>query len=89
MRSAGLSKQKLRYLRDLAAKAQSREVDFSAFGELSDEEVIEQLTKVKGIGVWTAHMFLMFALQRPDVLPVGDLCIQMAIRKHYFSKAKN
>lgn len=89
MRSAGLSKQKLSYLRDLAAKTQSREVDFSAFGVLPDEEVIRQLTKVKGIGVWTAHMFLMFSLQRPDILPVGDLGIQMAIRKHYLSKARN
>ena len=89
MRSAGLSKQKLSYLRDLAAKTQSREVDFSAFGELPDEEVIRQLTQVKGIGVWTAHMFLMFSLQRPDILPVGDLGIQMAIRRHYLSKAKN
>lgn len=89
MRGAGLSKQKLSYLRDLAAKAQSREVDFSAFGELPDEEVIRQLTQVKGIGVWTAHMFLMFSLQRPDILPVGDLGIQMAIRKHYLSKSRN
>src|SRR5438270_1580285 len=89
MRSAGLSKQKLSYLRDLAAKTQSGEVDFSAFSELPDEEVIRQLTRVKGIGVWTAHMFLMFSLQRPDILPVGDLGIQMAIRRHYLSKAKN
>ncbi|HZQ69125.1 MAG TPA: DNA-3-methyladenine glycosylase [Terriglobales bacterium] len=89
MRRAGLSKQKLSYLRDLAAKTQSREVDFGAFGELPDEEVIRQLTQVKGIGVWTAHMFLMFSLQRPDILPVGDLGIQMAIRRHYLSKAKN
>lgn len=89
MRGAGLSKQKLSYLRDLAAKTQSREVDFNAFSELPDEEVIRQLTQVKGIGVWTAHMFLMFSLQRPDILPTGDLGIQMAIRKHYLTKAKN
>ncbi len=89
MRGAGLSKQKLSYLRDLAAKAQAKEVNFEVFADLPDDEVIRQLTQVKGIGVWTAHMFLMFSLQRPDILPVGDLGIQMAIRKHYLSKAKN
>jgi len=83
MRGAGLSKQKLSYLRDLAAKAQSGEVDFAHLPDLPDEEVIKQLTKIKGIGAWTAHMFLMFALRRPNVLPTGDLGIQMAIRRHY------
>lgn len=83
MRSAGLSKQKLSYLRDLASKAQSGEVEFARFPELSDEEVIEQLTRIKGIGVWTAHMFLMFSLRRPNVLPTGDLGIQTAMKKHY------
>lgn len=83
MRGAGLSKQKLSYLRDLAAKAQSGAVDFARLPELPDEEVIKQLTKIKGVGVWTAHMFLMFALRRPNVLPTGDLGIQMAIRRHY------
>ena len=83
MRGAGLSKQKLSYLRDLAAKAQSGEVDFPHLPDLPDEEVIKQLTKIKGIGAWTAHMFLMFALRRPNVLPTGDLGIQMAIRRHY------
>jgi DNA-3-methyladenine glycosylase II len=83
MRAVGLSKQKLSYLRDLAAKTQSGELDFTSLSELSDDEVIKRLTQVKGIGVWTAHMFLMFSLRRPDVLPVGDLGVQMAIRKHY------
>ena len=83
MRAVGLSKQKLSYLRDLAAKTHSGELDFTRLPELSDEEVIKQLTQVKGIGVWTAHMFLMFALRRPNVLPTGDLGVQMAIRKHY------
>lgn len=83
MRAVGLSKQKLSYLRDLASKAQSGEVEFAQLPELPDEEVIRQLTKIKGIGVWTAHMFLMFALRRPNVLPTGDFGIQMAIRKHY------
>ena len=83
MRAVGLSKQKLSYLRDLAAKTHSGELDFTRLPELSDAEVIKQLTQVKGIGVWTAHMFLMFALRRPNVLPTGDLGVQMAIRKHY------
>lgn len=83
MRAVGLSKQKLSYLRDLAAKTQSREVDFLKLPDLPDEEVIKNLTKIKGIGVWTAHMFLMFSLRRSDVLPTGDLGIQMALKKHY------
>lgn len=83
MRAVGLSKQKLSYLRDLAAKAQSGEVRFSHLSELADEDVIKELTKVKGIGVWTAHMFLIFSLRRTNVLPVGDLGIQAAMRKHY------
>ena len=83
MRGAGLSKQKLTYLRDLAEKAHSGQVDFARLPDLPDEEVIKQLTQIKGIGVWTAHMFLMFALRRPNVLPTGDYGVQMAIRKHY------
>ncbi|HKS74968.1 MAG TPA: DNA-3-methyladenine glycosylase [Terriglobales bacterium] len=83
LRQAGLSKQKLSYLRDLAEKTRSGEVRFDCFDEMSDEEVIEQLTRIKGIGRWTAHMFLMFSLRRPNVLPTGDLGIQMAMRKHY------
>ena len=83
MRAVGLSKQKLSYLRDLAAKTHSGELDFTRLPDLSDAEVTKQLTQVKGIGVWTAHMFLMFALRRPNVLPTGDLGVQMAIRKHY------
>ena len=83
MRAVGLSKQKLSYLRDLAAKTQAGELDFLKLPDLPDEEVIKHLTQVKGIGVWTAHMFLMFSLRRTDVLPTGDLGIQMAVKKHY------
>jgi DNA-3-methyladenine glycosylase II len=83
LRAVGLSKQKLSYLRDLAAKAHAGVVDFASLPRLPDEEVIRQLTQIKGIGIWTAHMFLMFALRRPNVLPTGDLGIQMAMRKHY------
>jgi len=83
MRAAGLSKQKSSYLKDLAAKTASGMLDFSRLHELRDEDVIKHLTQVKGIGVWTAHMFLMFSLRRPDVLPTGDYGVQMAMKKHY------
>ena len=83
LRSVGLSKQKSAYLRDLAAKTASGLLDFSRLAELSDEEVIKHLTQVKGIGVWTAHMFLMFSLRRPNILPTGDYGVQMALKKHY------
>lgn len=83
MRSLGLSAQKTAYIRDLARHARDGRVDFTQLHELPDAEVIERLTQVKGIGVWTVHMFLMFALRRPDVMPVGDLGIRNAIRKAY------
>jgi 3-methyladenine DNA glycosylase/8-oxoguanine DNA glycosylase len=83
LRSVGLSKQKSAYLKDLAAKTAGGLLDFSRLPDLTDEEVIQHLTQVKGIGVWTAHMFLMFSLRRPNVLPTGDYGVQMAIRKHY------
>ena len=83
LRGVGLSKQKSSYLRDLSAKTQAGLLTFEQLGKLSDDDVIEHLTQVKGIGVWTAHMFLMFPLRRPDVLPTGDYGIRMAIKKHY------
>ena len=83
MRAVGLSKQKSSYLRDLASKTQQGLLNFAELAHLSDEEVIQHLTQVKGVGVWTAHMFLIFTLRRPDVLPVGDYGVQVAIRKHY------
>ena len=83
MRSAGLSKQKSAYLKDLAAKTGAGLLDFSKLDELSDAEVIEHLTQVKGIGVWTAQMFLMFTLKRENVLPTGDYGVQAAIKKYY------
>jgi DNA-3-methyladenine glycosylase II len=83
MRQAGLSKQKIGYIRDLAEHAISGKVEFARLPEMSDEEVIVALTDIKGIGVWTAHMFLIFALRRPNVLPVGDLGIRMAIKQLY------
>jgi|SRR5579863_1119076 len=83
LRSVGLSKQKSAYLKDLAAKTKDGLLDFARLPDLPDEEVIKHLTQVKGIGVWTAHMFLMFTLKRRDVLPTGDYGIQAAMKKHY------
>jgi DNA-3-methyladenine glycosylase II len=83
MRKLGLSKQKTAYIRDLARHTRDGRVDFAGLPALPDAEVIERLTKVKGVGVWTAHMFLMFALRRTNVLPSGDLGIRSAIRKAY------
>ena len=83
MRAVGLSKQKSSYLFDMAERASRGELDFTRLQDLTDEEVIKHLTQVKGVGVWTAHMFLMFTLKRPNVLPTGDFGVQMAIKKHY------
>ncbi len=83
MRALGLSRQKTLYIRDLARLTQSGKLDFAKLAPLPDEQVIEQLTQVKGVGVWTAHMFLIFALRRTNVLPSGDLGIRAAIRKAY------
>lgn len=83
MRALGLSKQKIAYIGDLAGQTMDGRVDFAALPLLEDDAVIQTLTRVKGIGVWTAHMFLIFALRRPDVLPVGDLGIRAAVRHAY------
>jgi DNA-3-methyladenine glycosylase II len=83
MRKLGLSAQKTAYIRDLARHTRKGLVVFEELSDLPDDEVIARLTQVKGIGVWTAHMFLIFALQRPNVLPTGDLGIRNAIRKAY------
>jgi DNA-3-methyladenine glycosylase II len=83
MRAAGISRQKAAYLRDLCDKVGCGAVPLDALEGMTDEEVIAALTRVKGIGRWTAEMFLIFRLQRPDVLPVDDLGIVNAIRKAY------
>jgi len=83
MRALGLSNQKMTYIRELARLTKAGEIDFGRFPDLQDVEVIEQLTRCKGIGVWTVHMFLIFALRRPDVLPTGDLGVRAAIKKAY------
>jgi DNA-3-methyladenine glycosylase II len=83
LRSVGISPQKLGYLRDLQAHVTSRSVRIDRLHRLPDEDVIRELVRIKGIGVWTAQMFLMFALGRPDVLPWQDLGIRSAIKKLY------
>jgi DNA-3-methyladenine glycosylase II len=88
MRAVGLSKQKSAYLRDLSEKTASGVLNFSRLSDLPDAEVIEHLTQVKGIGVWTAQMFLMFSLRRRNVLPTGDFGVRMAIHKHYVEVAR-
>lgn len=88
LRSVGLSKQKSSYLFDMAERASRGELDFSRVASLTDDEVIEHLTQVKGVGVWTAHMFLMFTLQRPNVLPTGDFAIRMAMFRHYLDRRR-
>jgi DNA-3-methyladenine glycosylase II len=81
--AAGLSRAKVGYLRSLAEHVLSGELELARMDELSDEDVIAELVAVKGLGLWTAQMFLMFHLERPDVLPVGDLGIRRAIERAY------
>ena len=81
MRKLGLSNQKTAYIRDLARHTRDGKVVFEELDSLTDEDVIAKLTQVKGIGVWTVHMFLIFALRRHNVLPTGDLGIRNAIKK--------
>jgi len=83
LRSAGLSSQKATYLHDLAAKAADGTVQLKTVGRKSDEEIIAELIQVKGIGRWTAQMFLIFSLGRPDVFPPDDLGIKVALRNLY------
>jgi DNA-3-methyladenine glycosylase II len=83
LRAAGLSRAKVAYLRDLAERVEDGDLDFDHLTELSDEQVSEQLTAVKGLGQWTADMFLIFHLGRPDVLAVGDLGIRRAVERAY------
>lgn len=83
LRKVGLSGQKAKYIRSVAEQSHSGELAIEMLHELSDEEIISALTHVKGIGVWTAQMFLMFRLGRPDVLPIGDLGIQKGVQRAY------
>lgn len=83
LRGVGLSGQKLAYIKDLAAKVDDGTVHLKRIAQMSDDEIIAELTQVKGIGVWTVHMFLIFSLGRLNVLPVGDLGIRMAVQRLY------
>ena len=83
IRGAGLSNAKVAYLRDLAEHIEDGELDLQALPQLPDDEVSAQLTAIKGLGQWTVHMFLIFHLGRPDVLPVGDLGIRRAAQIAY------
>jgi DNA-3-methyladenine glycosylase II len=83
LRTAGVSPQKVGYLHDLAEKVASGAVRLDRIGRLPDEQVIEQLTQVKGVGRWTAQMFLIFSLGRPDVFPHDDLGVRSAIKRLY------
>jgi DNA-3-methyladenine glycosylase II len=83
LRAAGLSRAKANYVRDLAQHVISGELELDRLDDLSDDEVIAELVAVKGLGMWTAHMFLIFHLGRPDVLPVGDLGVRRAVERAY------
>ena len=83
LRAVGMSRQKGSYFRDLSEKVMSGALPLESLAAMTDEEVIAALTQVKGIGRWSAEMFLMFRLHRPDVLPVGDLGIVNAVRSVY------
>lgn len=83
LRSAGLSNAKAAFIKDLASHVETGALRLDRLSRLPDEEIIQRLTAVKGIGVWTAHMFLIFSMGRLDVLPVGDLGVRNAIQRHY------
>ncbi len=83
LRSVGLSRQKAMYIQDLSQKILSNSIDLEDLSTKSNEVVISELTTVKGIGEWTAHMFLLFSMARLDILPVGDLGIRMGVKKMY------
>ena len=83
LREAGLSWRKVEYVRDLASHVLSGGLELDRLHELSDEQVIAEITAVRGFGLWSAHMFLIFFCERPDVLPVGDLGIRNAVKQAY------
>jgi DNA-3-methyladenine glycosylase II len=83
LRAAGLSRPKISYLRDLARHVIDGELDLGTLHDLPDEEIVRRITGIKGLGRWSADMFLIFHLARPDVLPVGDLGIRRAVERAY------
>ncbi len=88
LRSVGLSGQKSAYIKDLAAKFKDGTINPRLFSNMSDAEIIEHVVRVKGIGEWTAQMFLMFTLHRPDVLPTGDLGIQKGFQRLFHLRSR-
>jgi len=83
LRSVGLSEKKALYIKDLAAHVKEGKLNFHRFHRMQDEEIVADLTRVKGIGKWTAEIFMMFNLGRPDVMPADDLGIQNAVKRYY------
>ncbi|WP_433623843.1 DNA-3-methyladenine glycosylase family protein [Halomicrococcus sp. NG-SE-24] len=83
LRDAGLSRTKVEYVRNAARAFRENDLTREGLAEHSDEEVIDQLTDIKGIGKWTARMYLIFVLERPDVLPLGDLAVRRGIERLY------
>lgn len=83
LRECGLSRQKMASLTDLAERVARREINFRRFPELTDNEIIASLCQVRGVGTWTVQMFLIFALERPNVMPVSDYGIRNAVRRAY------
>ena len=83
LKSAGLSRQKVSYLKNIAKAFSNRSFDPKILEKLNDEEAIEYITKLKGLGVWSAEMFLMFNLNRPDIFPIKDIGLLRAISKNY------
>jgi DNA-3-methyladenine glycosylase II len=83
LRAAGLSGAKVKYVRSLAEHVQAGDLHLDSLGDMSDEAVIAELTVVKGVGLWSSHMFLLFFLKRPDILPVGDLGVRRAVERAY------
>lgn len=83
LREVGLSGAKVKYVKDLALHVREDKLEFEKFDSMKNEEIIAELLPVKGIGEWTAHMFLIFCMARPDILPVGDLGIKNGIKRLY------
>ncbi len=79
LRSAGLSKQKIAYVRSLCETVQNGTLDIAGLPQMSDEDAIRSITAVKGLGVWSAHMYLLSSLGRPDIWPVGDLAVRVGV----------
>lgn len=88
VRSCGFSRQKSLYVKEIARFFIEKSVNDAFFAQKSDDEVMEALISIKGVGKWTAEMFLIFHLQRPDILPIDDIGLQRAVEKHYFREIR-